>query len=180
MSGVLESLGREKLSEQWTITPVGGSDKVPTFVALIGAKNGLKIATLNDIQKKDHQTVENLYKKKLLKKQNVLTFADFTGFSEADIEDMFGVDFYLELVNQEYSADLKSPVTLKMLTSKSPRIIQRLEECFRKNPLISGNAFSHFRPARYFAENITKLTKDIPSEAIDRFESAFKMLNNLL
>ncbi len=180
MSGVLESLGREKLSEQWTITPVGGSDKVPTFVALLGAQHGLKIATLIDIQKKDHQTVENLYKKKLLKKQNVLTFADFTGFSEADIEDMFGVDFYLELVNQEYSADLKSPVTLKMLTSKSPRIIQRLEECFRKNPLISGNAFSHFRPARYFAENITKLTKDIPSEAIDRFESAFKMLNNLL
>ena len=94
ISALLDSQHREKLSSQWTITPVGGADKVPTFVALLGAQKRLKIATLIDFQKKDQQTIENLYKKKLLEKKNVFTFADFTRSSEADIEDMFGIDFY--------------------------------------------------------------------------------------
>jgi len=52
MSALLDSLGKTPLSEKWTITPVGGADKVPTFVALLGAQHGMKIATLLDIQKK--------------------------------------------------------------------------------------------------------------------------------
>ena len=37
---------------------VGGADKVPTFVALLGAQKSLNIATLIDLQSKDAQTVE--------------------------------------------------------------------------------------------------------------------------
>ena len=64
MSGLLASQQRTALSDAWTITPVGGSDKVTTLVA-----------TLIDFQKRDQQTIENLYKKKLLAKNNVHTFA---------------------------------------------------------------------------------------------------------
>jgi hypothetical protein len=46
VSGVLDSKKREALSEDWTITPVGGSDKVPTFVSLLGSQKRLKLATL--------------------------------------------------------------------------------------------------------------------------------------
>jgi hypothetical protein len=180
VSALLESLGRENLSENWTITPVGGSDKVATFVALLGAQRGLKIATLIDLQRKDQQNIENLYKRKLLKKQNVLTFADFTGSSEADIEDMFDVDFYLNLVNKEYDADLLGFIRPSMLGSTSPRIVLKLEDFFRANPPKSGARFNHYRPARYFAENSGKLASAIPSTAIDRFEAAFKALNGLL
>ena len=95
VSGVLESKKRAGLSDDWTITPVGGSDKVPTFVALLGSQKKLKVATLIDFQKKGQQTVENLNKKKLLAKKNVRTFADFTGTKEAEIEDMFDRQFYL-------------------------------------------------------------------------------------
>jgi hypothetical protein len=38
MSSILASAGRVALDPGWTITPVGGADKVPTFVALIGAQ----------------------------------------------------------------------------------------------------------------------------------------------
>ena len=38
VSGALESHNREGLSDNWTITPVGGSDKVPTFVSLLGSQ----------------------------------------------------------------------------------------------------------------------------------------------
>ena len=179
ISALLDSHGREKLSDKWTITPVGGADKVPTFIALLGSQKGLKIATLIDFQKKDRQSIENLYKKKLLKKQNVLTFSDFTGASEADIEDMFGLDFYLRIVNAEYT-DLSTPIKPGMLTSTSPRIVPRLEQFFLANPPRSGAHFNHYRPARYFAENISTLATEIPLEVLELFEKAFKALNALL
>jgi AAA15 family ATPase/GTPase len=180
MSGLIDSLGRERLSSKWTMTPVGGSDKVPTFVSLLGAQKGLKIATLIDIQKKDRQNIDNLYKKKLLKKQNVLTFADFTGTAEADIEDMFDSDFYIDLVNKEYAKEMDKPITAVMLKSKHPRILVKLEELLRDSPLKSGAQFNHYRPARYFAENAIKYRDKIKAEVLDRFEAAFAALNVLL
>jgi predicted ATP-dependent endonuclease of OLD family len=173
ISGLLAKNGRESLDEKWTITPVGGSDKVPTFAALLGGQKKLKIATLIDYQSKDAQTIENLYKKRILKKQNVLTYADFTQTKEADIEDMFGDAFFLELVNAEFSKELEKKISLKDLTKKHPRILVRLEEHMQTK-------LNHYRPARYFAENSEALSKKLPNEALNRFEEAFKRLNALL
>ncbi len=179
ISALLDSQGRKGLSEKWTITPVGGADKVPTFVALLGSQKGLKIATLIDFQKKNQQTIENLYKRKLLRKQNVLTFAEFTGGTEADIEDMFDVDFYLKIVNEEYAKELDKTITKDILTLKAHRIVPRLDDFFTANPQ-SGVDFNHYRPARYFTENISSLMAEIQQETLDRFEAAFKALNGLL
>lgn len=173
VSGLLAKKGRESLNENWTITPVGGSDKVPTFAALLGGQKKLKIATLIDYQNKDAQTIENLYKKRILKKQNVLTYADFTQTKEADIEDMFGDDFFLELVNTEFGKELQKKISPKDLTKKHPRILVRLEDFMQAK-------LNHYRPARYFAENSEALSKKIPDEALNRFEEAFKRINALL
>ncbi len=178
ISSVLATKGLVGLLDAWTITPVGGSDKVPTFVSLLGSQKKLKLATLIDFQKKDQQTVENLYKKKLLAKKNVRTFADFTGTSEADIEDMFDRQFYLDLVNSEYSSQLQEAIKLSDL-GKHPRILVNIEEFLKTNPLKSGN-FNHFRPARHFVENISKLGPKLDAATLDRFEAAFKALNSLL
>ena len=102
LSAVLQKQGERGLSADWTITPVGGASNVPTFVALIGAQTKLNVAVLIDFQKKDQQAIENLYKGKLRKKKQVLTFADFTGGTEADIEDMFATEFYIGLMNGEF------------------------------------------------------------------------------
>ncbi len=178
MSGVLQAKGRTGLDGRWTITPVGGADKVPTFVALIGSQKNLNVATLIDFQKSNQQVIENLYKRKLLKKSNVLTFADFTGKTEADIEDMFDEDVYLQVVNQEFASSLQAPLRSTDLASGGPRILPRLEDYFRTKPLSGGVAFNHYRPARYFAEQVSTLT--IPSTTLDRFEQAFKAANALL
>lgn len=180
MSGILEGRGREGLSPKWTITPVGGAEKVPTFVALLGSQKGLKIATLIDIQRKDEQTIENLYKRKLLKKKYVLTFRDFCAVKEADIEDMFGAKFYLKLVNAEYKSALTKEISPDDLSSQSPRLLVRLENYFKENPLKDSVIFNHYRPARYFSENIGTTKDALPNEALDRFERAFRELNNLL
>lgn len=178
VSGVLGSKKRETLREEWTITPVGGSDKVPTFVSLLGSQKKLKLATLIDVQKKDLQAIENLYKKKLLAKKNVRTFADFTGTKEADIEDMFDRQFYLDLVNAEYANELQKPIKLADL-GQHPRILVNIDEHLKANPLKAGG-FNHYRPARYFAENIAALGPKLDKATLDRFEDAFKQLNSLL
>ena len=174
VSEALHAAGKEGLSPEWTITPVGGSGNVPTFVALIGAQSGMNTAVLIDYQTTDSQKIENLYKKKLLKKSQVMTFADFTEASEADIEDMFGADFYLGLVNSEFGTNIRSDA----LPQTSQRIITRLESHFESEPLPDGAAFNHYRPARYLSENTGSLK--IPDHALNQFERIFKALNRLL
>ena len=179
MSAILQEEKRTGLDPRRTIAPVGGSAKVPTFVALLGSQKGMTIATLIDSQTADQKKIEGLYREKLLKKANVMTFADLTKTAEAEIEDMFGAEFYIDLVNAEFEAQLAAPVDLKALKSKEPTILQRLEKYFEELPLKDGN-FSHYRPARYFSENSKKLSKKLSKEPKDSFEAAFQALNALL
>ena len=176
ISALLERRGKEGLSTDWTITPVGGAGNVPTFVALIGAQEHLNVAVLIDYQKKDQQSIENLYKEKLRKQQQVLTYANFVEGKEADVEDMFDADFYLKLVNGEFETDL----TVDQLLKRSSRILVRLEQYFKKNPLPKGAQFNHYRPARYFSENIGSLENELSEQTLNRFEQAFSTLNKLL
>jgi hypothetical protein len=180
MTSVLEQDGLEGLSKEWTITPVGGADRVPTFVALIGAQHSLNVATLIDIDKATEQSIENLYKKKLLSKKKVLTYADFTGTKYADVEDMFEVDFYLDLVNEEYKTSLGKPIKESDLAAKGPRILPRLEEYFAANPMKDAAAFNHFRPARLLTERAGALKTNLSDDTLKRFEKACKKLNSLL
>lgn len=176
ISALLEGLGKTGLSKDWTLTPVGGSDKISTFVALLGSQKGLRIATLIDLQKKHRQKIEGLYKSKLLSKKRLLTFADFTGAVEADIEDMFGADFYLELVSKEFAKELDAPITEGILPTGGPRLLPRVEEYLEAR----GITFNHYRPARYFAENASSLKSLIPADAFSRFQTAFEKLNGML
>ncbi|WP_230483752.1 ATP-dependent nuclease [Sphingomonas sp. Leaf21] len=179
VSAQLEREGRVGLSEDWVITPVGGSGKVPTFVSLLGSQKGMNVATLLDIQNNEKQLIEDLYKKKLLTKKQVSTYADFTGGSEADVEDMFDRDLYIEIVNAEFGAQLSAKITKSKLNAKEPRTLRAIEAWLAENPLKSGS-FGHYRPARYFSDNLGKLWPKVSDETKDRFETAFKHLNGLL
>ena len=175
ISDILIAKAKEGLSSAWTITPVGGSDKVPTFVALIGAQSALNLAVLIDYQEKDHQKIDDLFKRKLLKKKNVLTYVDYVQGSEADIEDMFDPEFYLKLVNRIFGTSF----ALNQLP-EHPRILRRLEGYLKGNPLPNNQTFNHYRPARYLSENIGSIENELSGQVLDRFERAFKALNALL
>lgn len=179
VSAQLEREGRTGLSEDWVITPTGGSGKVPAFVSLLAPQKGMNVATLLDIQNSDRALIEDLYKKKLLKKKQVATYGDFAGKSEADVEDMFERDFYVNLVNAEFSKELKAPILVGKLNAKEPRTLRAIEAYVGSNPLKSG-AFGHYRPARYFSENAATLWAQVSDATKDRFEAAFKHLNALL
>ncbi|MEO1192928.1 MAG: AAA family ATPase [Pseudomonadota bacterium] len=179
MSAQLEREGRIGLSEKWVISPVGGSGKVPAFVALLAPQKGMNVATLLDIQNSDRAQIEDLYKKKLLKKKQVTTYADFTGEKQADVEDMFERDFYVSLVNAEFVNQLEFPIQVKSLNTKEPRTLRAVEAYLNDRPLSSGE-FGHYRPARYFSENTAALWPKVADKTKDQFESAFTHLNALL
>jgi len=179
VSAELEREGRTGLSEDWVITPVGGSGRVPAFVALLAPQKGMNIATLLDIQNSDRAQLEDLYKKKLLKKKQVATYADFAGTSEADVEDMFERDFYVGVVNAEFVKELKAPIPVSALNAKEPRTLRAIEAYLQSNSLKSGT-FGHYRPARYFSENAATLWPKVSDTTKDRFEAALKHLNALL
>lgn len=176
ISALLQSKGKMGLNADWTITPVGGADKVSTFVAMIGAQTKLNVAVLIDYQKRDQQSIENLYKKKLLRKNYVLTYADFVSKGEADIEDMFDPKFYLKLVNGAFGSSIK----LANLPRTQTRILRRLNQYFDKNPLKNGASFNHYRPARYFTDNIGSLADELSERDLGRFQKIFDKLNVLL
>ena len=177
----LEREGREGLSEKWVITPVGGSGKIPAFVSLLAPQKGINVATLLDIKNKDRQVIEDLYKKKLLKKKQVLTYADFKSKEEADIEDLFEREFYVGLLNAEFERELKKPIDPSKLNQHEPRILKALEDYLSENSsTFKSGSFNHYRPARYFTENITDLWETISSETKDTFELVFQKLNSLL
>lgn len=177
MKSILNETSNDGLRDEWTITPVGGSGNVPAFVSLLGSQSGLNVAVLIDFAKNEQQMLENLYKHPLLKRNKVHTFTEFTGESSADIEDMFSHDFYLQLFNQKYGTNL----TLDKLSSKSPRIIERLKQYFKENQSPDGKFHDfHYRVASYFASHSEELKDQIDAATLDRFREAFKVLNGLL
>ena len=163
------------LSDEWTITPVGGVARLPAFVSLIGAQENLNVATLIDFEKKNKQLLEDLYKKKLIEKNNVFTFADFITGDEADIEDMFDPGFYLDLFNQEF----QQSIDINTLTP-GKRIVKRIEKYLNGTAPANSKTkrFNHYRPARYFAAHAPEMVVD--DATLVRFSEAFKALNNLL
>jgi AAA15 family ATPase/GTPase len=179
VSAELERETRIGLSEKWVITPVGGAGKVAAFVALLAPQKGMNVVTLLDIQDRDRQIIEDLYKKGLLKKKNVLTYADFIDKKEADVEDLFERDFYIELVNKEFAKQLNKPILPSAVNAKDPRTVRAIESYLAKNPLKSGS-FGHYRPARYFEENIGTLWPKVSDTVKDGFEAIFTHLNTLL
>ncbi len=179
ISGQLEREARIGLSEKWTLTPVGGSGKIPTFVALLAPQQGINVATLLDVQASDRSAIADLYKKKLLKKKNVMTYAEFVEPDEADIEDLFDREFYVSLVNEEFRNEIVKPIETSMLNEHTPRVLRALEEYITDNPFKSGR-FGHYRPARYFAENIEVLWPRVSDKTKDRFETLFGRANALL
>jgi hypothetical protein len=145
-------------------------------VALLGAQTALNVAVLIDYQKKDRQSIENIYKRQLLERRQVMTYADFLSADEADVEDLFNPGLYLKLVNAEYG----SAIAVADLPKGPPRLLVRLDQYLEQHPLPRNAKFNHYRPARYLAENASALESELTEPQLDRFRQIFLRLNKLL
>lgn len=77
MSEVVREAGGTPLDPNWTITPVGGLDKVPSFVSLLGSSD-LSIAVLMDVAGSGNQRIAQLVSRGLLDKGRLVYLTEFT------------------------------------------------------------------------------------------------------
>jgi len=179
MSVVAEDKGHTPLDPRWVAVPVGGADKLSTFVTLLGA-NKLNIAVLRDFATNEKQRVDALVKNGFLKNEKLVLLSEFNGGNDADIEDLFGADFYVELVNQAYEGILKKPMKVSELPAGG-RIVKRIEQHINDNALLGADRrFNHYKPAVYLQREMATLAGKIPKTATDAFAAVFARLNGFL
>ena len=168
ISAVLEGKDRMGLRDDIAIVPVGGADKVATFIALIRGQE-LNIVCLLDTftEQSRKQRLDDMVDGKIIRSKCVRYFHEFleTNRLEADIEDMFEPEEFLSLYNDTLHYNLE----VKDLGPSINRIVEQIRNVHKK-----FNA--HYQVSKTFATRAE--VEDFLSEAtLDRFEKMFKEIN---
>ncbi|GKW46905.1 AAA family ATPase [Planococcus sp. NCCP-2050] len=173
MSSLLESMGRTSLTNTATIIPVGGLDKVSTFISLLrGSK--LNIVCLLDsfTDQKGKRKVDDLVSHKIVKEKNIRFFDEFSDIEGkyADIEDLFEKEEYLSLFNDTFEE--YPDITIEELDSNEEQILKQI------NKKIKKTHFNHYRPANKLAQKGVH-NEYFDKKTLERFENMFKEINKL-
>jgi len=185
MSALLESMGKPSLNENITIVPVGGLDKLVTFIALLGA-SGLKLVVLHDFRGAPEQKLMDLVKERIVAPEFLLNASQFRDLanigkdgSASDTEDIFDADFYVEQFNGAFKKELNGKVIKLSDLPPGSRIVERLERHLASTgiKIRPSGGFNHYRVASHFSTNPTNKFSD---DAIARFAAFFEKVNALL
>lgn len=132
LSQALIKRRRVGLDPKWTLCPSGGIDKIAPFVRLFGG-NRINVAVLSDVANGDRTKIENLKKADILKAGHFYTCADFTNQVEADVEDLFEPELFVEMLNGAYIPPVANAVTKDglMAAATTPRIVKKAEALFK-------------------------------------------------
>jgi predicted ATP-dependent endonuclease of OLD family len=174
ISSILESEKRTFLNDKITIVPVGGLDKVSTFISLLrGSK--LNVACLLDTftDQKGKQKVADLVMHKIIKEKNIRFFNEFAnnGKDVADIEDMFDKEEYLKIFNAAFDKEYPE-VKLTDLDTSIDTILKQI------NKVIGKERFNHYRPANKLNQlGVDKIY--FKPKTLDNFEKMFTEINKL-
>ena len=170
--------GYQRLDPRWVVIPVGNADNLPMFVSLLG-ENYVSVAVLMDVTPKNKEKMDLINKNSIIQRHNPVKWVEVQKIRTADIEDIFEPAFYLKLVNESYAMDLLEPVSMKAISAKDPRIVQRLDAHFASEN-IAGGHFDSYKPASWLLENHALLRHEISEDAIERAASMFQRVNSLL
>ena len=171
MSGILGEMGRTSLDNDITIVPVGGMEKVSTFVSLLRGSN-LNITCLLDsaINASSKSKLEKMVAEKIVKDKKIIFYDQFLPqHKEADIEDIFSKADYLKIfcgANPQHNG-----LSVEDRKDKIKRIILQL------NKKLDVNRFNHYTPANYLARQAAQ-PDYFEKETLDRFEELFKTVNS--
>lgn len=166
ISDHLRQLGRTSLNARFTITPVGGADKIPTFIALLGSH--LDVTVLVDSKASQNKRLMDMINSGLLKESRLISVGQVAQASFANIEDLFEPDEYISLYNQAFSASLESSKL-----QGSDTIVSKIERAI-------GSKYDHLPPAIALLGNAPAALSRLSSNTIQRFESLLALLNGTL
>lgn len=165
ISNILSEKGRESLKKDITIVPVGGADKVATFISLLRGNDLSMLCLLDTFTDPSAKArLDNMITQNIIKEKRILFYHDILGVKFADVEDLFTDADYLTLYNGAFS----KKISKTDIDEKTP-IMQQLK---KKN---GGKDFNHYPPANYMAKNIANLS--LSNETLDNFEELFRTIN---
>ncbi|GMV17111.1 MAG: hypothetical protein AMXMBFR56_53350 [Polyangiaceae bacterium] len=167
LSDHLKAEGRQGLDERCTIVPVGGAGQVATFAALLGSH--VDATVLIDSMKQGNQRLDALIKQGVLKQSRVIGVGEITQQPEADIEDLFKLDEYLNLFNEAFGTKYKP----SDLVGSDP-ILRRLARAQ------GVDRYDHGRPADVLLRKSKGVLGKLSKETLERFEKLFERVNGTL
>ncbi len=180
MGALLEAGGRQGLGDA-ILVPVGGLDKLVTFVALLGS-NKLKLVVLHDRAGTPHQKLEDLIRQKLIERKRVLDFSMFLDPvpAEADIEDLLPASAYIAAFNQAYAKELSGITLTAAELGAQPRMIERINHWLKAKgiTLLKDGGFNHYRVAQAVLPALTVAALQ-PAE-LTRFERLFDRVHSAI
>lgn len=167
-STILKECGREGLSDDITIVPVGGADKIATFISLMRGNDLSTVCLLDTFtDQKAEAHLKRMVEQNIIGDKNILFYSAVLERSYADIEDLFNKREYLELYNGAFNQSIQ----INDINDSRP-ILSQLKK-------LNGNkAFNHYMPANYMAKNIASV--EFSEETLSRFENLFKIINEKL
>ena len=173
MSNVMEECGRSYLSDKITIVPVGGLEKVSTFVSLLRG-NDLNVTCLLDsaIDPGSKSKIKKLVSERIVHYKKIIFFDEFVdSYKTADIEDLFHKEDYIKIFKEAFPCS--NDLSLDKLNSSIQRTILQI------NKYLEKSRFNHFTPANKLAA-LGVSSDYFNNETLDRFDSLFSKINQIV
>ncbi|NUS45278.1 MAG: AAA family ATPase [Mycobacteriaceae bacterium] len=167
MSEVVRRTGGVPLDPRWTITPVGGLDKIPVLITLLGG-NDPNTAYLMDVSTDGDVRVAQLASRGLLDRSRMVHLTDIVGAREAGVEDQLDQNRYLKLL-----AASKVGKFAKCELRAGIRIVTQIET-------LCGGRFDPYQPAGHLVRSPGKLLGELDAGTRKRFQQLFERINALL
>jgi predicted ATP-dependent endonuclease of OLD family len=172
INGVLSEKNRVSLKSDVVIVPCGGVNKLlPLASLLLG--HDIHVAVLLDGDEPGKRKGKETESKLLTKCLFINTFA---GKEEAEIEDLFPEDIYLDAVKEAYPS-IKTPIEFSSEELKTQCIAKRVEAAFER---LGYKSFEKWGPSRVIVDWIREKPDVLPKETLTKFETICKMLNAIL
>ena len=166
-SSILKTENREGLEDNITIVPVGGADKIATFISLMRGNQLDTVCLLDTFTNQQAKArLSKIVEEKIITENKILFYSNAVKKDFADIEDLFTKEEYLNLYNNAFRKEIK----LSDLDKNKP-IMNQLKR------LNDNKAFNHYSPANYLVKNSSSITF-CPS-TLTKFETLFREINSL-
>mgnify|MGYP000318407776 CR=1 FL=1 len=124
--------------------------------------------------------IKQLEEREALEEGRVFRADTYAEQNEADVEDILGRSFYIELVNLCYGLSSSDKLLNEKAADVPERVVKEVEDHMRLLP--KYDEFNHYTPSAYLLANGDEIRDKLTGidDALNRFERLFTDLNKLL
>jgi predicted ATPase len=172
MSSVLKEQDRIGLDAKITIMPVGGLDKITTFISLLRSQHANMICLLDSFTETlEEDTTDVIIGQKIISNRKIRFFHEFVkDYAYAQLEDLFSREDYLKFYNEAFP-DKK--IRGKDLVDNQNSIVNQI------NDILGTSHYDQYLPANVLVSKGIHADY-FSNETLDNFERMFKAINDLV